>query len=769
MSMRLKLRLPSTGEGFIPATAGAAICRQMAAGGALLTVYGLWVATARLPGGLPIGTRVVSSLWAVAIFAALGMIVAGLIAATAMGAARPVQRVYQAFGALAATVIEGAAKYLAKRQENRFCAATGAKPLRITQRPGRPLSRTDQRIRITAILETCAIIPIVLWLALNEFTYSMTAQVIGMDTLRMIWSIPGAVFENAWEMGGRYLIAAGLLTLAAGIATYRLSARSMLTRRVGAELRDATPVRTVATARIAGSMSGGLVLLAVLLVLQFQTKPGVALTTVFKSAPPLRAFNLAQLAMGLDLATTPPASFGDPLISDAAWQASIGQPRQPAPNVVLILLESVSASALHCYGHPRADITPNMDTLAAEGTLFEHCISPASFSTYSVVSIMTSLYMLRDSHNDHFSDTSFPFLGLPRMLKLAGYELAIFSSGNEAFDRINHFNSPSDYDTYFTHDTWGQEKADCMRMEDKHAVGHFEKWLTARAAPRPFYVSFYLQSTHFNYEVPEPWFSHYKPVPPLYSNGDGIIHIPSDVLPLLRNQYDNSMRYSDYWVGRIRDALAKAGALDNSIIVIVGDHGEAFMQHGLARHGVHLWEEMIHVPLIIWVGPTLRNALPDPLPSRVADSVSGIDIAPTVANLAGVRPYPGWQGVDVLAPGYSGRDRPIYSVLQLTQWMESVCLDKWKYIYNLTDVEKSLYDLNTDPGERNNLIESETGRAAALHAMLAGWHTYQTTYYDREPFECFVGRYEPSAELLADFNEGNRPESEQQHSLAGMK
>lgn len=699
--MTIEAKTRQGGDPSSAAGAGLTVCRQMAAGGIVMGVYGLWVATGRLPGGLPIGTRMISSVWAVAIFAGLGMVLAAAIATLTMGISRIVH--------------------------------------------------PSRRIRLAASLETAIIVPLVLWLCLNEFTYSMTSQVIGLDTLMMIWSIPGAVFENAWEMGGRYLIAAGILTAAAGVATYRLSARSMTVRGSAAEPSSLTTTRTRRTARMAGSMSTGLLLLAALLAMQFHSEPSAALTTVFKSAPPLRAFNLAQAAMGLDLETAPPTTFGEPVLSDAAWQASMGKPRQPAPHVVLILLESVSASALHCYGHPRADITPNMDTLAAEGTLFEHCVSPASFSTYSVVSIMTSLYMLRAPRNDHFADPSFPFMSLPRMLKLAGYELAMFSSGNEAFDRINHFNSPSDYDTYFTHDTWGQETADCMRMDDRHAVGHFEQWLAARADPRPFYVSFYLQSTHFNYEVPEPWFSHYQPVPPLFSNGDGIIHIPADVLPLLRNQYDNAMRYSDHWVGRIREALARAGALDNSIIVIVGDHGEAFMQHGLARHGVHLWEEMIHVPLIIRAGPELRKAHPHPLPPRVSASVSSLDIAPTIANLLGVKPYPGWQGVDVLDPGYSDRDRPLYCVLQLTQWMESVCLDKWKYIYNLTDVERSLYDLNSDPGEQDNLIAREPERAATLHAMLAGWHTHQTTYYARRPYDQYVGRYQPSTDLLTAF------------------
>jgi arylsulfatase A-like enzyme len=690
-------------DGFVRAGAGLTICRQMAAGGIVMGVYGLWIATGRLPDGLSLGTRVVSSLWAVAIFAALGMVLAAALASFSLMAARVV--------------------------------------------------RPSRRVLVAAILEAAFVVPFVLWLSLNEFTYSMTSQVIGMATLRMIWSIPAAVFENAWEMGGRYLIAAGLMTIAAAIIVYRLTTRSMLIYQPDSppDARSAQVASARRPLRLAGSMSGALALVVGMIVVQLCTRPSEALTAVFKSSPPLRAFNVARLVMGTDLLGPVPTAFGPPIMSEAEYQAAMGKPRQPAPNVILILLESVSASALHCYGHPRPDVSPNMDTLAAEGTLFEHCISPASFSSYSVVSIMTSLSMLRAPYNDHFHNASFPFLGLPRALKLAGDELAIFSSGNEAFDRINHFTPPSDYETYFTHDTWGEQKADCMRMDDRHAVGRFEKWLAGRTDPRPFYCSFYLQSTHFNYEVPEPWFSYYQPVPPLYSNGDGIIHIPANIVPLLRNQYDNSMRYSDHWVGRIRQALASAGQLDNTVIVIVGDHGEAFMQHGLARHGVHLWEEMIHVPLIVWVGPALRQALPYAPPSRVSDSVSSLDIAPTVAGLVGIPPHPSWQGVHILTPDYSGRDRPIFSVLQLTQWMESVTLDKWKYIYDLVDMDRFLFDLNTDPDERNNLLTQEPHRAAALHAMLAGWHTYQVSYYARRPFDQYVGRYEPPADLIAAF------------------
>ena len=121
-------------------------------------------------------------------------------------------------------------------------------------------------------------------------------------------------------------------------------------------------------------------------------------------------------------------------------------------------------------------------------------------------------------------------------------------------------------------------------------------------------------------------------------------------------------------------------------IAIIGDHGEAFMEHGLARHGVHLWEEMIHVPLILYLGPQVRSNLPG-LRSTVPDTVSGIDVAPTLAALAGIPPHPSWQGTNILAPDYSSSNRPVFSVLQLTRWQEAVTLDKVKYLYDLSDVE----------------------------------------------------------------------------------
>lgn len=675
------------------------IQRRMLWGGGGLAAYGLWVAAARLPRDLPAGAGMLAAAWSLAVFAAAGMVLAAAVCGFAWLGTRPV-------------------------------------PARWRPHAG-------------AIVETILIVPPLTWLLLNEFIYTTTSEVFGVDAFLLVWHNTAAVFENAWRMGARYLVITAVFAVAVSVLVYAVSLRSFrrlqrrpATERTSSAARQAWPL-AVLTLGLPTAVAG-------LFAWECRERPGEAMLALLRAAPALRAMNLAPALAGLDL-TGPPPSFGPPILSDADYRARMGRPRTPPPNVIFILLESVSAKALHCYGYPRADITPNMDALAADGTRFAHCLGAASFSVCGLTSAMTSLYMLRGERFDHFTDTSFPHMGFPRALKLAGYQLALFSSGNESFDNISRFYPPSDFDKYFSHDTCDIPKTDSMRMDDTHAVGEFEKWLAARTDPRPLYCHFYLQSTHFNYEVPEPWASHYRPVPPLYSNGDGILHIPPEVLPKLRNQYDNALRYVDHWVGRIRSALERKGLFDNSIVVVIADHGEAFMEHGLARHGVHVWEEMIHIPWIVHVGRTTRASLPHAPPPLVYGTVSNLDVAPTIAGLVGIEAHPSWQGVDVLAPGYTGRDRPLYSMTQYTRWQELVCINRLKYVYDLTDVRESLFNLGDDPAETRDLSTERPDLVTILRELLAGWHTHQLRYYApaNRPFTRYIGRYEPDADLLA--------------------
>ena len=193
---------------------------------------------------------------------------------------------------------------------------------------------------------------------------------------------------------------------------------------------------------------------------------------------------------------------------------------------------------------------------------------------------------------------------------------------------------------------------------------------------------------------------------------------------MLKNQYDNALAYVDHWVGFIRERLAQAGQLDRSILVVVGDHGEAFMEHGLARHGMHMWNEMIHVPLIV-LAPGHRK------PTRIDKAVSQIDIAPTVMGMMGLKPHPAWQGVDVLADDYDDLKRPIYSVLQLTRFQEALIWGQTKYIADQNTRQEWLFDLAADPDEKRNLADAAnpSPQLQRVRRMLARWHGYQLAYY----------------------------------------
>ena len=437
------------------------VCRRLIWGGLLFAIYGLCSTWPRLPLDMSITNRLASLVWAAGLFAGAGAAVGGMISMLA------------------------------------FIAGRTAPP--------------RYRPTMSAIVETTILLFLVIWITLNEFVYLTTSEVLGLNTLLLLWHNTAAVLENAWKMGGRYLLATAGIALAIGTALF------ILTRRSYRSIQLPGNRPTGASATIIPGLTAGIMIVfltvATLIGRQFHTAPSQSLVELSRSAPLLRVFNLTRALMKIDLTGSPPDHFGPPIISQEQYQTTMGTPRHPAPNIIYILMESTSAGALHCYCHPKADITPHIDALAAEGALFEHCLAAASFSSCGLTSIITSLYLLRGERFDYFSDP-FPFMGLPRALKLAGYQLTLFSSGNESFDRINHFYPPSDFDVYFSHDTCKINKSDCMRMDDKYAIGEFEKWLSGRRDARPFYTGFYLQSPHFNYEVPEPWYSHDQPIPP---------------------------------------------------------------------------------------------------------------------------------------------------------------------------------------------------------------------------------------------------------------
>jgi arylsulfatase A-like enzyme len=181
------------------------------------------------------------------------------------------------------------------------------------------------------------------------------------------------------------------------------------------------------------------------------------------------------------------------------------------------------------------------------------------------------------------------------------------------------------------------------------------------------------------------------------------------------DKYDTEVAFADREVGRLLDWMRDTGRLENTIVVLMADHGESFGEHGMVQHGNRPYDEQSHVPLVVWA--------PGIAPSRVATPVSTLDIAPTVLAYLGQSPIPGAEGVDLLGDVPA---RPIVvetprNGVDVTFFAYAVNDGSWRLIYDVYGNTTELYDLASDPLELHNLADREPERCAALRAALARW------------------------------------------------
>ena len=201
----------------------------------------------------------------------------------------------------------------------------------------------------------------------------------------------------------------------------------------------------------------------------------------------------------------------------------------------------------------------------------------------------------------------------------------------------------------------------------------------------------------------------YEPHPGTMSFGTG----PMDL-------YDQEIRYTDHHIGRLLDELKRRGLYDKTVIVVTGDHGEGFGEHGVFMHGYHLYRAQTKVPLIMRV--------PGLAPRRVTTPVGHIDILPTLANLAGARPVPGSQGrslldlIDGSAP--PDKDGIVYQQLSYENHheMRAAASQHCHVIYNISpSTSWEVYRVDRDPGEVHDLAD-DPGECAGVEQALAAWY-----------------------------------------------
>lgn len=373
----------------------------------------------------------------------------------------------------------------------------------------------------------------------------------------------------------------------------------------------------------------------------------------------------------------------------------------PPPNVLLVTLDTTRADRFGCTGHAAAH-TPNLDAFAQRSVLFERAMTAIPLTLGSHASILTGTYPV--FHGVHDNDGYVLDSGvttLAEVLKAQGFETAAFIG---AYPLDSQFHLDQGFDTYdddFREDwTPAQQEARTalsfgfLERKSEQVNAAVFRWLERRGTQR-FFTWVHYFDAHQPYDPPAPFDTQFASSP-----------------------YDGEIAFLDESFGKLLRAFEEKGLLENTIVVVVGDHGEGLEQHGELSHASYLYDSTMRVPLLV--------AAPGRFPGgrRIARQVRTIDLMPTILELLGLPRSHDVQGRS-LVPLVLAPDR---------EWDEEALLESdfnrlqfgWAPLralrtarYKLVEAPRlELYDHVADPGEIHNLAAGQPELVARLRERL---------------------------------------------------
>ena len=425
------------------------------------------------------------------------------------------------------------------------------------------------------------------------------------------------------------------------------------------------------------------------------------------------------------------------------------------PNIIIVLIDAARPDHFSCYGHERIT-TPNIDRIASEGIVFENAISTAGWTLPSHTSLFTGTYVSKHGvHNENqvFKGT---LPTMPAALKSAGYKTAGFCRNYWISDATGLTNGFSEF--YDIHYTGFQRKIrrfinnirlngrDSWTFEINRAVC---KWLRQNASGDPFFMFVHYSQLHLPYSIPAPFNTMFLPDDVSYEQASRVNQNPKafyagevamgpEEFEISRALYDCSLAYMDHRVKDLYDELKTDGILDDTLFIITSDHGESLGDHGHFDHYYVLYDSLIKVPLIIRypdkIDPGMRN-----------DSiVQTLDIFPTVGKMLelpdeSLREIQGlplppfsdetkhrtfsiserYQDLVGLRNSYPDRDLGHLAKFEKDRKI-AIRTKKHKLILS-QNYESELFDLEKDPEENHNIIESNAHIAADLESKISEW------------------------------------------------
>lgn len=372
---------------------------------------------------------------------------------------------------------------------------------------------------------------------------------------------------------------------------------------------------------------------------------------------------------------------------------------EPPKNLVVLLVDTLRWDHLGVGGYDR-DTSPNIDAIARDGTVFAQTYATSPHTPRSIPAIFISRYASRTAWRGGNTGAQYNY---PRLLP---ENVSMFSileeQGHRNFGMTSHFYFDERRGLYAGFEQWNNDGAGTI-AESNDDIASPRTWEKVQplldelaTETKPFSLFVHLFEPHAR------WIKHAE-FP--FSGKDPRI-----------DAYDSEIAFVDSYVGRIVQKLKDTGLWDRTIFAILSDHGEGFNEHGYFFHGQTIYNEIIHIPMIIRVPGWPHR--------RVEAPTSLVDFAPTILDLQGYPIPSSFDGIS-LAPAMVGEalpNRPVFSeLLPYTSWKEhhkAVIYDNHKLIHVYSSGATELYDLENDPGEQSNLATQQPERAAQMRQLL---------------------------------------------------
>jgi arylsulfatase A-like enzyme len=382
------------------------------------------------------------------------------------------------------------------------------------------------------------------------------------------------------------------------------------------------------------------------------------------------------------------------------------------PSVLLIIIDTLRADHLGCFGYER-NTSPNLDALAGHSILFGDAISAAPWTTPSIASMFTGQYPRVLGYGGDAVVVDDKALCMAEIFKLNGYATGAvishtfvsselgFDQGFESFDEENdqghgHVSSPSVTDKG-------------IAFVDAHKGGRFFLFLHY-FDPHCDYI------LHQPYDFYPDYQGDLKSGQTIESLREAAPHMTAEDKRYLNALYDSEIRFTDENIGRLLEHLKTLGIYDDLLIVVVADHGEAFLERGehWIGHTTNVHQELVHVPFMI--------KLPGQAEGRRIDRpVSLVDFMPTVIHAAGLEVPAGYEydARDLLGPDSGDGTTPVFSETYRWGDQESLISSTWKILKDRASGHLYLFDLGSDPCELRDLSADKREILLKLRARLS--------------------------------------------------